>query len=294
MGHPAVSRPPGYTPFRFQGSWHDASTDLAWVVTRWYAPAMGRFISEDSLLGEPREPDSRHLYAYAVADPILGWDQDGRRVSWPGFGRPMTYVREEHPVKGNKSWGKFAYLDGGWQLEGYAENNNVIAVGASSFTTKVTADRDYLSWKLRLSAAVLGVGGETWKMWVVGSPWVSQLATIEAELFRTRQGQTREINWRWQRYFTKHLWSTAMGAENGSFARRPAEWSYGIVTTNQKCTAYARGGVACERDRSNEIYKGDVLQVRVSLKLKLEVYGSSADGWMFVKGLSATLANVDR
>jgi RHS repeat-associated protein len=78
-GTPRSTPPSGYTPFRFQGSWHDATTDLAWVVTRWYAPSLGRFVSEDTLLGEPREPDSRHLYAYAAGEPVGRWDPDGRR-----------------------------------------------------------------------------------------------------------------------------------------------------------------------------------------------------------------------
>jgi RHS repeat-associated protein len=64
--------------FRFQGSWQDTTTDLQWVITRWYAPALGRFISEDSLLGEPEDPPSRHLYAYGAAEPVGRWDPDGR------------------------------------------------------------------------------------------------------------------------------------------------------------------------------------------------------------------------
>jgi RHS repeat-associated protein len=64
--------------FRFQSSWADDTTKLSWVVTRWYAPSMGTFISEDSLLGEPADPDSRHLYAYAQGDPVGAWDPDGR------------------------------------------------------------------------------------------------------------------------------------------------------------------------------------------------------------------------
>jgi RHS repeat-associated protein len=71
----------GTTPdWRFQGSWYDTSTDLQWVITRWYAPALGRFISEDTLLGEPTNPLSRHLYAYAEGDPVGGWDPDGRQT----------------------------------------------------------------------------------------------------------------------------------------------------------------------------------------------------------------------
>jgi RHS repeat-associated protein len=77
-GTPRSAVPQGYTSFRFQGSFYDAATDLSWVVSRWYAPALGRFISEDDVLGEPRDPDSRHLYAYGEADPIARWDPDGQ------------------------------------------------------------------------------------------------------------------------------------------------------------------------------------------------------------------------
>ena len=77
-GSPRSTVPTGYTPFRFQGSFYDATTDLSWVVTRWYAPALGTFISEDSLLGEAADPDSRHLYAYGEGEPLALWDPNGQ------------------------------------------------------------------------------------------------------------------------------------------------------------------------------------------------------------------------
>jgi RHS repeat-associated protein len=64
--------------FRFQGNWLDSQTNLTWIVTRWYAPTQGRFISEDSLLGRPEDPPSRHLYAYVHGDPLSAIDPDGR------------------------------------------------------------------------------------------------------------------------------------------------------------------------------------------------------------------------
>jgi len=73
FGNPRATPPVGYTPFRFQGSWYDSNTDLSWVVTRWHAEAQRRFLTEDTLLGEPADPASRQLYAYA----------EGTRC-WPG------------------------------------------------------------------------------------------------------------------------------------------------------------------------------------------------------------------
>lgn len=69
--------------FRFQGSLYDVSTDLSWLVTRWYSPTLGRFVSEDTLLGNPVDPPSRHLYAYGEGDPIANWDPTGASsLSW--------------------------------------------------------------------------------------------------------------------------------------------------------------------------------------------------------------------
>jgi RHS repeat-associated protein len=71
----------GLPPFRFQGSWRDGTANLYWVVARWYAPTLGTFVSEDELLGQHESPATRHLYGYAIGDPIGRWDPDGQ-ASW--------------------------------------------------------------------------------------------------------------------------------------------------------------------------------------------------------------------
>lgn len=95
-----------YLPaFRFQGSWFNTAVDLAWLVTRWYATGLGRFISDDTFLGEPLDPPSRHLYAYAAGEPIGRWDSTGH---WWIFVR--TQAREQldglakRTLIGGNSW----------------------------------------------------------------------------------------------------------------------------------------------------------------------------------------------
>lgn len=75
VGQASTGTPPD---FRFQGSWFDVATNLSWVINRWYAPGIGRFLTEDSLLGAIGEPASRHLYAYGQSQPISRNDTDGR------------------------------------------------------------------------------------------------------------------------------------------------------------------------------------------------------------------------
>jgi len=84
--------------WRFQGSWNDTATGISWAVTRWYAPGLGRFISEDGLLGEPVNPDSRQLFAYAEGAPVDGSDPNGKsrvtvgKVAWR-HALGVAYVR---------------------------------------------------------------------------------------------------------------------------------------------------------------------------------------------------------
>jgi RHS repeat-associated protein len=181
-GVPRSAVPAGYTPFRFQGSWHDTSTDLAWVVTRWYAPGLGTFLSEDSLLGEPRDPDSRHLYAYAQGDPIGGWDPDGRLSS--RFRADVPIGGPEVLIWGGHTFGGFIKIaDKVWaQSMTFAWNNRwmmnvdqikwVTTIEECGFeiagiicidwgrTLKRTEDKDdpvgpfWIRWSRRIEAAV--------------------------------------------------------------------------------------------------------------------------------------------
>ena len=44
---------------------------LAYVVSRWYAPSLGTFIGQDSLLGTPADP--RCPYFYPLTIRRWGW-----------------------------------------------------------------------------------------------------------------------------------------------------------------------------------------------------------------------------
>ncbi len=76
--------------FRFQGSWFDSATNLSWAVNRWYAPSLGRFVTEDSLLGYAEHPATRHLYSYGGGEPVAHLDRDGR--FWYRWRAGDTYV----------------------------------------------------------------------------------------------------------------------------------------------------------------------------------------------------------
>jgi RHS repeat-associated protein len=68
-----VVRSSGSLPdWRFQGSWYDTATELAYARARWYSPALGSFVSEDTLLAHPRPPPA------AISSPTP------RETRWAG------------------------------------------------------------------------------------------------------------------------------------------------------------------------------------------------------------------
>lgn len=71
-GIPGTSSGGSMPSSRFQCSWYDTTSALSWVVTRWYAPTLGRFVSEDTLLGVADALMSRHQYSYALAGARTG------------------------------------------------------------------------------------------------------------------------------------------------------------------------------------------------------------------------------
>ena len=61
----------------FTGSVTDTSTGLQYMNARFYEPATGRFITQDSYTGSATEPWTQHLYAYCGNNPTNMIDPTG-------------------------------------------------------------------------------------------------------------------------------------------------------------------------------------------------------------------------
>ena len=64
-------------PFRYRHYQYDDETGLYYLNSRYYSPELGRFISADTVLGEPGRLHSHNLYAYCQNGPVNHMDQDG-------------------------------------------------------------------------------------------------------------------------------------------------------------------------------------------------------------------------
>lgn len=64
-------------PFKYCGEYWDKETNTYYLRARYYDQGIGRFISEDSYLGNAADPLSLNLYTYSHNNPILFVDPSG-------------------------------------------------------------------------------------------------------------------------------------------------------------------------------------------------------------------------
>ncbi|PCJ98084.1 MAG: hypothetical protein COA42_24465 [Alteromonadaceae bacterium] len=61
----------------FTGHEHDSETGLIYMKARFYDPDTGRFLSQDTYLGDNSNPPSLHRYLYVSSRPTYYVDKDG-------------------------------------------------------------------------------------------------------------------------------------------------------------------------------------------------------------------------
>ncbi|MBA3470218.1 MAG: VCBS repeat-containing protein [Herpetosiphonaceae bacterium] len=77
FGATVASRGAATSPFNYGTHRLDAETGLIYMQARYYDPAIGRFISPDSLVPDAHNPQALNRYTYAMNNPISYNDPDG-------------------------------------------------------------------------------------------------------------------------------------------------------------------------------------------------------------------------
>ena len=77
------------TTRRFTGQYHEAGLPggegLSFYNARWYDPQLGRFISADTIVPYPRNPQNLNAYAYVLNNPLRYVDPSGHVCHDPGM-----------------------------------------------------------------------------------------------------------------------------------------------------------------------------------------------------------------
>ncbi|MCB0032698.1 MAG: hypothetical protein KDE51_01660, partial [Anaerolineales bacterium] len=78
----------GTTPYGFAGEEQGASGHM-YLRARTYNPAVGRFLQQDTVFGNPANPRTLHRYAYGFNNPINYTDPSGRMPTQGGHALPL-------------------------------------------------------------------------------------------------------------------------------------------------------------------------------------------------------------
>ena len=92
------------TEFGFTGQRNDSYIKLIQMGARWYNPVTGRWISADTLVPNPANPQEFNRYNYVLGNPLRYIDPTGHVPAWdPGMGGRL----EDHEYK--KAYGVYGY-----------------------------------------------------------------------------------------------------------------------------------------------------------------------------------------
>jgi RHS repeat-associated protein len=80
------------THFKFTGQEEDAETGLYYYGARYYDPVVGRFISPDSIVQAPFDPQTLNRYSYCVNNPVIYIDPTGHFTWKHPFRHPFSGI----------------------------------------------------------------------------------------------------------------------------------------------------------------------------------------------------------
>jgi len=68
------------TTIRYTGQREESSLGLYWYASRWYSPGLGRFVSPDTIIPQPGNPQAWDRYGYVYSNPVRYTDPSGCSV----------------------------------------------------------------------------------------------------------------------------------------------------------------------------------------------------------------------
>ena len=69
-----------YNSFRYRGYFYDEETGLYYLNSRYYDPAIGRFLNADVFINANGDLTGFNMYAYCSNNPVMGYDPTGEFI----------------------------------------------------------------------------------------------------------------------------------------------------------------------------------------------------------------------
>ena len=69
-----------YNPFRYRGYYYDNETGFYYLNSRYYDPAVGRFLNADGYINANGDLIGFNMFAYCSNNPVMGYDPSGESI----------------------------------------------------------------------------------------------------------------------------------------------------------------------------------------------------------------------
>jgi RHS repeat-associated protein len=92
FGQQWLDQGPANVPYKFRGQEYDGSTGLYFYQARYYDATLGRFVSADTLVAYPGDPQDLNRYSYARNNPLRYTDPSGHGWFSDTFGGTLGSV----------------------------------------------------------------------------------------------------------------------------------------------------------------------------------------------------------
>ncbi len=87
-----------FNPFRYRGYYYDVETSLYYLQSRYYDPAMGRFLNADGYVSTGTGLLGLNMYTYCINNPVNMMDSAGTWPKWIEDGAAWVNVNIIEPV----------------------------------------------------------------------------------------------------------------------------------------------------------------------------------------------------
>ncbi len=119
------------TTFNFTGQRRDSGSGLLYYGARWYDPVIGRFISADTIVPQPGNPQSLNRYSYALNSPVRYADPTGMFSE----DEIEAYLRAQYGDQWRSYWDAWYSDKVFWSMLLLADYDDVLYAPTTSLTS---------------------------------------------------------------------------------------------------------------------------------------------------------------
>ena len=199
-------------PIRYRGYYYDNETGFYYLQSRYYDPAIGRFINADSIASTGQGYLGYNMFAYCNNNPCCYSDASGKAFVGLGAQFDVSVGAYECGVEAIVYWDE-TVCDGG---------DPVVAIyvyeGASISIGDILKSSEYIKVVGKLTAAMLANAGQDYE--------TAELVALQASLYDTNVSASVVAIWGYDDFRTSNDYEGKFTSYSGNYQHAKVSYAY--------------------------------------------------------------------